>query len=176
MDFEFIATRWIANKKYVNFQHYHLSCLMVSLQILQWCLFSGKYVDRRGLLMAIVEMLERWRPLLEQDLGVKMEAFVQQLQSQTLRSVRITWSNDVQSSSMLESAVLHGRQGCLDAAPQTFESPTVSAPDVCLNALFFEGMSIRLNFKCFQIDIKTKGSCLLQIVWHISAYKINYLH
>ncbi|KAL5684285.1 hypothetical protein ACJX0J_010670 [Zea mays] len=22
----------------------------------------------------------------------------------------------------------------------------------------------------------TKGSCLLQIVWHISAYKINYLH
>lgn len=163
MDFEFIPTRWIANKKYVNFQHYQLSCLMVSLQILQWCLFSGKYVNRRGLLMAIVEMLERWRPLLEQDLGVKMEAFVQQLQSQTLRSARITWSNGVQSSSMLESAVLHGRQVVWMQLLRLLRAHCFCAR--CLfECPFFEGMSIRLNFKCFQIDIKTKGSCLLQIV------------
>lgn len=96
-DFEYMATFWLTNKK-------HVFTNIVSSAVI-WCLWNFRnkmcfqglvWTGEKAVLLWIARMLRRWKPMYTQDLEIKVNSVIQELELLVNQPPRLCWNGGTQ--------------------------------------------------------------------------------
>lgn len=98
-NYEYVATMWIANKKYL--------CKNIITSAVLWCLWNLRnricfqgliWTGEKMVILWIARILRKWKPMLSQDLGSSVELMIQKLEDKALQPPSLCWKEETYSS------------------------------------------------------------------------------